>query len=201
VKKAVVPVSAQAGTPGEFSPLGDVARQTRNEVQQAAKPRVKLEGTAGIVPPLPGYKRFELSSGDGSIFLPAGSVLNYGPKPRTFIEVPLGKDLGQIYFETASLRDPDDPKNLRLLDKQNGPADEYGGRKETSDPQPIEINGHPATMTRILVHLPARTFLEHKVVIDAADGGHFAMTCVADEKLFPDLEPICETVIQSVRLP
>ena len=144
---------------------------------------------------------FELSSGDGSIFLPAGSVLNYGPTPRTFIEVPLGKDLGQIYFDTASLRDPDDARNLRLLDKQNGPADEYGGHKEVSDPQTIEINGHSATVTRVLVRLPARTFLEHKVVIDTAGGGHFAITCVADERLFPDLEPICETVIQSVRLP
>jgi hypothetical protein len=186
---------------GEVS-LGELAKRLRAE--GATQQRIQLEmtpsggGAASEAAPV-GFKEESLPNGHMSVFVPAeaaeesdstANVVHLHAlltKPRAIVTMSMGEvALGPIGSPDAALEAT--VNGLRAKGFKVG----WSERKS--------INGKPGIVFQLPLEAEGKAFLELQAnVISGSEG--FVATCGTMAEDFPNVESICRTVVESIRIP
>jgi hypothetical protein len=181
----------------------DLAKSTRVHTKAAAE-------VASVAPA--GFQSFVLQycqnpqlCAEASIFIPEKSESVSHVNGQQIFKVTLDGESAFLYAGPADVNAPyrnlTDPEwvHVRDINAVNG----WGRDKsEIQSGQELDIDGRNAFMARVRYQRDQkRWWIGERVIIALGNGSQFLLACTAPEDHFKDAEPMCNTLIKSLRLP
>jgi hypothetical protein len=178
---------------GNAPSLGEVARATRRETVEQPSAKHSLENDGELNPAPSGFRALSktlcgVTCWQESLFVPAnGKRLDAGA-----YLVPLDDHtFGAIAFGSGSF-----PTAFATVAKFIGQPVPTGDEPST---RPVKINGEDATVERRRLSSKHEVWIETHLSLSAPPT-NYQIACLAPENRFADMEPICTTVFDSLRL-
>jgi hypothetical protein len=204
---------AQESTLGEpeqqGASLADVARQIRQTPR--SKAQAKLDNAEGADVAPPGFEPFTLQycqnplqCQEASVIIPEKAEVVSRTNGQHIFKSTLNGDPVMLYAGPADVNAPyrslTDPDYIRMRDLANS----NGWSREKADgvsTQELTIEGRPALMTRFRYQREEKTWWIGERALIQDQGAQFMVACTAPEQHFADVEALCTTLLNSLRLP
>lgn len=196
------PVPAETG-----ESLGTAARKLSQGKNSGEKPKIVMESAGEMNKAPAGFKvhSFEYCNGrydchDASVFVPTQAQQASSIGGQYEFQYTVGKDTAWFFVGIIGAGSSGSADYMRWLELQTDDGNSMPGAKLVSKYEST-IDGKPAMMARFILKRTAGVVMGERGVVTAADGHQILVACELNQERFAELEPVCDTVIQSLHLP
>ena len=207
--QAVPQDSSVAASESQTTSLAELARQSRRAVH--GKAQATLDNAEGITTAPAGFQSFILqycqnpqACSEASVVIPEKAEVVSRVNGQHIFKTILDGEPVMLYAGPADVNAPyrslTDPDYIRMRDLAN-PNGWSREKPDSVSTQQLTIEGRAALMTRFRYQRDQkRWWIGERLLIDNHKS-QFLLGCAAPEELFADVEVLCTTLVNSLRLP